>query len=197
MGIFRSVPALTVMVCLWLLMALPAFSPAALMEVQAGTQAPEFSSRDIDGKRVSVIGFRGRVVLLHFWATWCASCKDEMPSLEKLYARYGERGLRVVGIASDSKEKLREFFRDFTVSYSLISDTKSEVQRLYGVRGIPVSFVIDRRGIIVGRGFGGVDWLSSEAETLIENALRQEPRRRAPVPTGRDVPEFPFPGKID
>jgi peroxiredoxin len=151
MGLVRSLPVLGGLVFLSLLVALPALSPAAVVEVKAGNQAPEFSARDIDGKLVSVIAFRGRVVLLHFWATWCASCKEEMPSLEKIYARYGDRGLKVVGIASDSKEDIREFFRDFPVSYSLISDPKSEVQRLYGVRGIPVSFVVDRRGIIVGR----------------------------------------------
>jgi peroxiredoxin len=197
MRLVRSLPVLGGLVFLSLLVALPALSPAAVVEVKAGNQAPEFSARDIDGKLVSVIAFRGRVVLLHFWATWCASCREEMPSLEKIYARHGDRGLRVVGVASDSKEDIREFFRDFPVSYSLISDPKSEVQRLYGVRGIPVSFVVDRRGIIVGRGFGGVDWLSSEAEALIEKALRQETKTRQPVPAGRDVPEFPFPRKRD
>jgi peroxiredoxin len=197
MGLARSLPILKGTFLLALLIALPVLSSAAVVEIKAGNEAPEFSARDIDGKLVSVIALRGNVVLLNFWATWCASCKDEMPSLEKLYARYGSRGLRVVGIASDSKEKIREFSRDFPVSYSLISDRKSEVQRLYGVRGIPVSFVIDRRGIIVGRGFGGVDWLSSEAEALIENALRQETRTRPPVPAAREAPAFPFPKKPD
>jgi len=108
---------------------------------------PEFSLKDTAGREVSSAQFHGKVVLLDFWATWCAPCKREMPGYEGLYRRYKDRGLEVVGIAADSDVGLvSRFGRKLGITYPLLVNGM-DVQR-YGVEGLPTTILVDSSGII-------------------------------------------------
>jgi peroxiredoxin len=108
---------------------------------------PDFDLKDSAGHDVSSAQFRGKVVLLDFWATWCGPCKKEMPGYERLYRRYKDRGLVVIGISADSDAGLvAKFGRQLGVTYPLLINGM-DVQR-YGVKGLPTTILVDRDGFV-------------------------------------------------
>jgi len=121
-----------------------------------GQSAPDFALQSLEGKTVHLSDFRGKAVLLNFWATWCQPCKIEMPWFEKLQKQYASQGLQVIGIAMDdvSKEEVAKFAADVGVSYPLLLG-KEEVGDAYGgVQFLPATFYIGRDGKVVDKVFG-------------------------------------------
>ena len=118
--------------------------------------APEFSLESLDGKNIRLADFRGKGVLLNFWATWCQPCKIEMPWFEELQRQYGPQGLQVVGIAMDdaSKEDITRFVKEMGVNYPILLGKESVGDAYGGVQFLPSTFFIDRDGKIVDRIFG-------------------------------------------
>ncbi len=112
-------------------------------------RAPEFVRTDLDHKRLDLNAYRGKVVLLNFWATWCAPCQVEMPSFVAWQRKYGQRGLQVIGISMDDDPALvRQAYRKLKLNYPVaMGDVK--LGDLYGgVLGLPITFLIDRHGVI-------------------------------------------------
>ncbi len=139
--------------------------PAAFLKPQAPRPAPEFTLKDLNGKPVTLAEYRGKVVLLDFWATFCAPCVKAMPKLQKLQSQHAERGLVVLGIATDEEgEKLvRPMVAKTKVTYPILLDTAA-AWKAYGVETLPALFLIDRKGQIVKRFGGGTDHKTLEAE---------------------------------
>lgn len=136
-----------------------------------GKAAPEFSLETLDGKTVRLADFRGKAVLLNFWATWCQPCKIEMPWFEELQREYGAQGLQVVGIAMDDapKEDISKFAKEMGVNYPILLGKESVGDAYGGVQFLPSTFFIDRDGKIVDRIFGLKS--RSEIEDNIKAAL--------------------------
>ncbi len=131
---------------------------------------------DLAGNRVRLAEFEGRVVLLNFWATWCAPCVREMPSLDRLQAALGERGLSVVAVSIDrgGVKAIRPFAKRLGLTHmGLYHDPKGALIRAFGVTGLPASFVIDRNGNIAGAYAGPAEWDGPEARALIEYYLNR------------------------
>jgi peroxiredoxin len=116
----------------------------------AGT-APAFTLNDISGKSVSLADFKGKVVILDFWATWCPPCRREIPDFISIQKEYGGRGVQVVGIALDELPKVQAFVRDNGMQYPVLIGDDNVVARYGGIEGIPTTFIIDRSGKIVER----------------------------------------------
>jgi cytochrome c biogenesis protein CcmG/thiol:disulfide interchange protein DsbE len=121
-----------------------------------GKLAPEFSLESLQGQTVHLADFRGKAVLLNFWATWCQPCKIEMPWLEQMQQQYGPEGLQIVGIAMDdaSKEDIAKFTKEMGVNYPILLGKESVGDAYGGVQFLPSTFFIDRNGKIVDRVFG-------------------------------------------
>lgn len=122
---------------------------AVRASLSAGMPAPEFVLRDLQGKEHSLAQYRGKVVLLHFWATWCSPCVVEIPALERLARRYRGEGLEVVAVSVDSaaaKAVVQKFLNDHGLSFDVLLDPQAGVAPQYGVTGFPESFFIDREG---------------------------------------------------
>jgi peroxiredoxin len=118
----------------------------------------DFIIKDMDGKDVNLAAFKGKVVLLNFWATWCAPCLEEIPSFVELQAQYRDKGLAVVGISVDDPiEKLKPFAAEFRMNYPVLAGAdRNDVQDAFGpMFGIPVSVLISRDGTICKRFIGG------------------------------------------
>ena len=127
--------------------------------------APPFARSDLDGSRVSLAQFRGKVILLNFWATWCAPCRVEMPQFVGWQTRYGPRGLQIVAVSMDDDvDPVRTFLHRVQPNYPvLMGDAK--LGELYGgVLGLPVTFLIDRTGIVRARVEGEMDLKAMEAK---------------------------------
>ena len=140
----------------------------------AGGKAPDFVLSDLRGGKVGLAGMRGRAVLLEFWATWCPPCRESIPEMNEMHAKFGPRGLEVVGVAvdrgSDAPAVVGSFARENRIAYlALLDDGKTA--EAYGVGSIPAIFLIDKEGKIVKRvnGFvpGMLGQLSQELEVLL------------------------------
>lgn len=137
-------------------------------------EAPEFTALDIDDNVVSLSAHKGQVVVLHFWATWCSSCRKEMPSLEEFASQYADRGVAVLTVTAEtSKKKVLEFFGGKEPSYEVLLDEGSRITRLYRVSGIPVTMLIDRSGFVVKHIAGGQDWASMRMRGEVDRLLKE------------------------
>jgi peroxiredoxin len=112
---------------------------------------PEFTLQDLSGKTWTFSELRGKVVLVNFWATWCPPCRKEMPDLDALYARFGEKGFVVLGISDEKAAKVEPFVRERKISFPVLLDPGRKVNEMFVVEGIPKSFVYDRDGKLVAQ----------------------------------------------
>jgi peroxiredoxin len=137
--------------------------------------APDFVIENLSGGDTGLADYKGNVVLLNFWATWCMPCRAEMPGMEALWQKYREQGFVVVGISNDegSKKRVETFTRLLDLSFPILLDPEGEVNDLYEVSNMPTSFLIDRNGKIISRIVGSDDWMSQEAISIVEGLLSQ------------------------
>jgi thiol-disulfide isomerase/thioredoxin len=138
--------------------------------------APPDAFADLEGHAVRLADFKGRVVLLNFWATWCAPCIREMPSLDRLQAALKARGLSVLAVSLDrgGAKVIVPFAKRLRLEHiGLYHDATGALVKAFGITGLPTSFLIDRRGRIVGAYPGPAEWDGPEARALIEHYLRQ------------------------
>lgn len=136
--------------------------------------APGFSLNDMDGEPHALADYRGMVVLVNFWATWCPPCRREMPALERLYLKLRERGFMVLAINQwEDADLVFSYMGQLNVfpSFPVLFDPESRVSADYGVKGLPTSFLIDRDGRLVYRAVGGREFDHPEIERVVESLL--------------------------
>jgi cytochrome c biogenesis protein CcmG, thiol:disulfide interchange protein DsbE len=144
--------------------------------VAVGAEAPDFRVRAVpplEGMR-SLRDYRGKVVLLNVWATWCTPCREEMPSLERLYQEYRRHGLAVVAVSEDDDANVRDlrtFADDLGLTFDIVYDSLHAMEKPYQITGYPVTFVIDRSGVIRRRHLGAADWSSIGSRSLVASLL--------------------------
>jgi peroxiredoxin len=134
--------------------------------------APDVELPDLAGKPVRLRDFRGRVVLLNLWATWCAPCREEMPALQTLARELGPRGLTVVGVNfKESAREVEPFVKEHGLTFPMLLDAEGRVSERYQVFALPVTFLVDRRGMLVGTVLGIRDWVGSDARAYLDQLL--------------------------
>jgi cytochrome c biogenesis protein CcmG/thiol:disulfide interchange protein DsbE len=149
--------------------------------VGVGTRAPSFAALTIDTGVVeprtkTLADYRGDVVLLNIWATWCGPCRVEMPSMQKLHESFADQGLRIVAVSVDDRgmeDAIREFAKDYGLTFEILHDATGAIKTRYHTTGLPESAVIDRDGTIRKRVAGADDWNSAANRALIERLLRE------------------------
>jgi len=141
-----------------------------------GSQAPSFRLLDLSGRPVSLSDYHGQVVLLNFWATWCGPCRVEMPAMEAVYRSLKPKGLEILAVSVDQQGAAvtRPFQEALGLSFPILHDLDYQVGLTYGARTLPMTYAIDRKGVIRQRVFGARDWNSPEARQGITELL-QEP----------------------
>jgi thiol-disulfide isomerase/thioredoxin len=154
----------------------PASSPhpkrAVIAAGEIGSQLPEFSAKDLQGREISSADLRGKVVLVDFWATWCQPCKKEMPGYQKLLDLYGSRGFAVIGFkfgAMADTEEPAQFARKIGVHYPLAVAPDDLKQKFGGIEGLPTTMLYDRQGILRKKviGFEYTDAFKSAVKPLL------------------------------
>jgi peroxiredoxin/Cu/Ag efflux protein CusF len=137
-------------------------------------EAPDFTAPTLSGSSLRLSEFRGKVVLVNFWASWCVSCRAEMSSIESLYRKYEGRGLEVVAVNLDtlSTAGVAEFAKEVAVTFPIVLDPGWSAARAYGVIGLPTTYLIDRGGNVVVREVGARDWADAVSDAAVRRLLR-------------------------
>jgi thiol-disulfide isomerase/thioredoxin len=132
----------------------------------ARTPAPDWELTDLNGKPVKFSDFRGHVLIVDFWATWCAACRLEIPHFVELQKQYGDKGLMVIGVSLDEQgpEVVKKFVKRFGVNYPIVIGNEKVAEAYGGIDAIPTTFVIDRQGRIVSGHIGYDDTAAFEKE---------------------------------
>ncbi len=147
---------------------------AEIKPIKGNPIAPPFSLEDLDGKKIDLKHFKGQVIFLNFWATWCGPCKEEMPSMEALYQKFKERGFVFLAISVDyeEKKKVKDYINKHRYTFPVLIDPKCVTLDLYRVKGIPTTILIDKKGRMVGRVIGYKDWNHLHIVTLLEEMIK-------------------------
>jgi cytochrome c biogenesis protein CcmG, thiol:disulfide interchange protein DsbE len=152
--------ALLIQVCL---------GPGRAAAIEAGVKQPEIGLVDRAGSRVDLASLKGQVVLVDFWASWCAPCKQELPVLERLYKKYQKQGFVVVAVSVDREEaNVRDFLKQMPLSFPVVHDKDHAVADRYNPPRMPSSYIVDRKGTVrhVHGGFREGDGAKLEAEIV-------------------------------
>ncbi len=153
--------------------------------VQEGfEEAPSFKTVDAAGKAATLEDYRGRVVLLNFWATWCPPCRLEMPDMERLYQEFRGQGLEVVAVNfMETADEVKAFAEEQKLTYPMLMDPRSEIAGQYGVMRLPETVLIGRQGEVLGKSIGFKAWYKDDVRELMA-ALLGDGAALAAVPAG-------------
>jgi cytochrome c biogenesis protein CcmG/thiol:disulfide interchange protein DsbE len=152
-----------------------------LAPVSIGSRAPEFRAVSLaTGDSVGLSHYTGDVVLLNIWATWCAPCEEEMPSIQRLYDEMAPEGLKLVSVSVEfsSPDAVRKWLADHHLTFPVLLDKGGHIEDLYQTTGVPETFVLDRQGVIVKKVIGATAWDAPAQKALIRRLLaeRGQPR---------------------
>ena len=138
--------------------------------------AVDFNLLDLNGNKVVLSGLKGKIVFLNFWATWCSPCREEMPSMQKLYTRFKDKDFAMVAVSlNEPASVVEKFFKDYNLTFTALLDSDGELMTPYGVRAIPATYIIDRDGAIIGKAFGPRKWDGQKAMALVEHLISFHP----------------------
>jgi peroxiredoxin len=148
-----------------------------LVGVDVGSPAPMFSGATIEGppRTKSLADYKGQVVLLNVWATWCGPCRTEMPSIEALHKAMGPKGLHIVAVSIDDPgkaEEIRKFAKDYGLTFEILHDASQAIQGAYQTTGVPETFIIAADGTIRKKVIAASDWNSEPNRALITQLLK-------------------------
>jgi peroxiredoxin len=138
-------------------------------ELNPPPPAPEFRLKDINGKSFSLRDYGGKVVLLNFWATWCPSCKFEMPSMDAFHKELGDKGLVVLAVnVRESVDEVKAFFQEHRLSFPALLDEDGDVFERFNVWSLPTTFIIGKKGELLGKVIGYRDWGSDQTIGVLQ-----------------------------
>ncbi|MEE8305142.1 MAG: TlpA disulfide reductase family protein [Candidatus Tectomicrobia bacterium] len=145
-----------------------------LSDYQADTLPPPFKANTATGEAVSLAELRGKVVLVNFWASWCAECRPEMPMFERLHQDFAAQGLTVLGInVREEAGRIHRYAKKLGLTFPLVLDPEGEITASYGVIGLPTTFLVGRDGRPVALAVGPREWGSTEAQAIIQALLAE------------------------
>jgi peroxiredoxin len=147
-----------------------------IFPVTVGSAAPAFAASTLDApaRTKTLADYKGEVVLLNVWATWCAPCRVEMPSMQALHEAYGPKGLKIVAVSIDdagAEETIRAFAREYGLTFEILHDASGAIQKSYQTTGVPETFVLGRDGVIRKKVIGAAAWDSPPNRALVAQLL--------------------------
>lgn len=153
-------------------------SKSAYQPVVAGVDAIDFILPDLNGKQVNFDSYRGKVVFLNFWATWCKPCEEEIPSMQYLYETLKGQPFEIVAVSidKDPPESVAAFAKKYNVTFTVLHDRKGRIKELYKTTGVPETFIVDQNGVIAEKVWGPRDWSNSNSIATILELLRTGPQ---------------------
>ena len=150
-----------------------------LFPVELGSKAPDFTAYTLDSipKEKKLEDYRGQVLMINVWATWCLPCRVEMPSIEALHKDYGPKGLKIVAVSIDDPgmdSTIRAFARQYGLTFEILHDPKGKITEAYDISGYPETFIVGRDGVIRKKLMAATDWNSPQARALVDRLLAEK-----------------------
>ena len=181
-----------VLLLLWVSFALAAVpshaqltGPLLMDTPKKPVAALDFEASTPDGKRVRLKDFRGKVVFLNFWATWCVPCRQEMPAMERLAKKMEGRGFKILAVnLMETTAQVRKFLEEVPVTFTIVMDTTGEISETYGATSLPLTYIIDKEGQVIHRALGPREWDGKESLALFDKLTADgttAAARRAPT----------------
>lgn len=147
----------------------PLFSDMGVLPIPMDTEPLEITLSDPTGRPVSLSEFRGKIVFINFWTTWCLACVIEMPSMEKLHQRFKDKDFIMVAInLQESAARVKQFYEEYKLTFTALLDITGDVGAALGIRSIPTTFILDKNGRIIGKALGPREWESKKSIALFE-----------------------------
>jgi len=149
-----------------------------LFPIELGSKAPDFRAYTLDSipREKRLADYRGQVVMINVWATWCLPCRVEMPSIEELHKAYGPKGLKILAVSIDdpgTEPAIRAFVKQYGLTFEVLHDPKAQISDLYDISGYPETFILGRDGVIRKKLMSATDWNSPPARALVERLLAE------------------------
>ena len=146
-----------------------------MSSIGEGIPALDFTFPGLDGKNTSLSDYKGKVVLVNIWATWCPPCVKEMPSMQKLYKEFNRKNFEILAVSIDAAgvDAVAPFMKKHKLSFPALMDPKGTIKSMYRVTGIPESFIIDKQGILVGKIIGPRDWATQEIFGFFQDLIQR------------------------
>jgi len=148
------------------------FGIMGVIKVPPAKDPVKINLEDMNGKNISLSDFKGKIVFLNFWTTWCPTCRIEMPSMERLHQKLKNEDFAMVTInLQESASLVKAFFKEFKLTFTALLDSTGEVGASFGIRAIPTTYILDKTGRIIGQVSGPREWDSKAAIALFENLI--------------------------
>ncbi len=169
----RALPLLAVFMATAFIRPVNAHAEPGLVTPQQRLEAPDFELSGLDGKKLRLQDYRGQLVLLNFWATFCVPCREEMPQLEALWKSFKDKGFTVIAIATDrgNAKEVKRFVQETALTFPVVLDPDGKVRNNYEIIGLPTTYLIGRDGRFHGRIIGARDWNNEAAVNMIRELL--------------------------
>jgi peroxiredoxin len=153
----------------------PFFQSATQAPVRVGLPAPDFTYPGLNRKKVSLSDYRGKVVFVNIWATWCPPCVEEMPSMQKLYQKLEGENFEILAVSIDSKgaKVVAPFMKKYKLTFPALLDSMGTIKRIYKTTGVPESYIIDKDGILAKKVIGPLDWSQPDILRLFRDLIQK------------------------
>jgi peroxiredoxin len=150
-----------------------------LFPVEVGSKAPDFTAFTIDSvpKPKRLADYRGGVLMINVWATWCLPCRVEMPSIEALNKDYASKGLKIIAVSIDdpgTEASIRAFVKQYGLTFEVLHDPQGKITERYDISGYPETFIVGKDGVIRKKLMSATDWNSPEARSLVDRLLAEK-----------------------
>ena len=145
-----------------------------LLKVDSTAEPIPFKLKDLNGKMVGLSDYRGKIVFLNFWTTWCPTCRVEMPSMEKLHQKFKDQAFAMVTInLQESVAQVNSFFKEYKLTFTALLDSDGDVGIQYKIYSIPTTFILDKEGRIIAKAVGPREWDSKKSIALFGHLVNQ------------------------
>lgn len=178
-GLPKSAVALIIAAVIVVVAVVVLSQKSVYQPVAAGTSAIDFTLPDLNGKPVSLKDFKGKVVFLNFWATWCKPCEEEMPSIEALHNGLKGQPFEIVAVSvdSDGVDTVKKYAAKYGLTFRILHDRGGKVKELYKTTGVPETFIIDQNGVVAEKIWGPRDWSNRAHLGMVFDLLKNGPKQ--------------------
>jgi thiol-disulfide isomerase/thioredoxin len=139
-------------------------------------KAPDFTLKDLNAVSLSLSSLKGKVVFLNFWGSWCYYCREEMPSIQQMYNKLKNKNFEILAVnVNDTPKEAGDYIKSNAFTFPVVLDLEYQASQIYGIKGFPTTYVIDREGYLIGKLIGSRDWDTPEVIEVFNKILSHEP----------------------